>query len=125
MMVNSSGASRLRRARLRVLPGGLRIPVEKAERRVTEAHVVSGLMRSAVSLLAFAIAINLAAALAVFWQLERSAHLAFLLTSMGAVVLTVGTALVARARQHLCHLLPPSRSPGQRTDWDTSCSHAS
>ncbi len=124
MITKVSGVSRLRRGRLRVLPGGLHMPAETTDRRLAEGDIAGAQMRSAVSLLALAMALNVAAVLALYWQLEPSARLTCLLPGVGAVVLALGMGLVTRARQHLCHLLPPSRLPAQRTHWSTNRSHA-
>ncbi len=117
MILRSSASSRLRRAPLRVLPGGLHMPVERADRRVVEAHSAHVLLHTAASLLALALAMNLAAALAVYWQLERSVPLALPLIALGGAVVALGTGLVVRARQHLWQILPPSSRLAQRSDW--------
>ncbi len=123
MMPTSSGASRLRRARLRVLPGGLHLPVEKIDPRVTEAHKAGALMRATLSVLTFALAMNVAAAFALYWQVEHSAQVALALATAAAVVTALGTGLVARARQRVRHIVQRNRQTGQGNEWDTSCSH--
>ncbi len=102
------------------------MPVERSDGRLMAgAYRAGALMQAALSLLALALMMNLAAALTSYWPLEVFASLAFPLAAMGAVITALAIGLLARARQHLQQVFLARRQPAPRNDWDTGCSHAS
>jgi uncharacterized membrane protein YidH (DUF202 family) len=104
-MGNASGANRLSQHRLRVLPGGARLAVEKIEVRLAEKRTALALLRAGVIVLIVSLAILIVLVVtSAYYPFERGPQLAVLLLSGCAGLVALGISLVGRGLHHFQRL---------------------
>jgi hypothetical protein len=118
-MAKASRANRLRPSHLRVLQGGMRYALEKAEGRVTDRRKAGTLMRAAIAILLLLVALSGGLVVAVYLHVQSVLHSMVPLVAACTGLAALGAGLVAYALRFFGRGEHGLASGTENKDWST------
>ena len=116
-MAKAWEANRLSYPSLRLIPGGVRCPVEKIEFRLAERRSALALMRAGIVVLVLPLTILTVLLIgAIYYPFDHLLRLALPLLGLSAVLVALGIGLMARALRHLRWIDPRPAAVREKSD---------